>query len=131
MLLILNLPLVGLWAKISTRPYKYLGPAILGICLVGAYSPRNAMLDVWVAFGAGVLGYVMKKNDWPQAPLMLGFILGPMLEVSFRQSLSMGGPVIFFSRAIALAFLVLAVIVLVISVKFIRRVPKELREGAD
>jgi putative tricarboxylic transport membrane protein len=131
MLLILNLPLVGLWAKISTLPYKYLGPVILGICVAGAYSPRNTLFDVWVAFGAGILGYVMKKNDWPQAPLMLGFILGPMLELSFRQSLSMGGPTIFFSRPIAVAFLVLAVIVLVFSVKFLKRIPKEVREESD
>jgi putative tricarboxylic transport membrane protein len=131
MLLILNLPLVGLWAKISMLPYKYLGPVILGICVAGAYSPRNTIFDVWVAFGAGVLGYVMKKNDWPLAPLMLGFILGPMLELSFRQSLSMGGPMIFFTRTIAVAFLVLAVIVLVISIKFLKRIPKELREESD
>jgi len=131
MLLILNLPLVGLWAKISTLPYKYLGPIILGICVAGAYSPRNTLFDVWIAFGAGVLGYVMKKNDWPQAPLMLGFILGPMLELSFRQSLSMGGPTIFFTRPIAVAFLVLAVIVLVFSVKFLKRIPKEVREESD
>jgi len=131
MLLILNLPLIRLWAKISTLPYKYLGPIILGICVAGAYSPRNTLFDVWVAFGAGVLGYVMKKNDWPVAPLMLGFILGPILELSFRQSLSMGGPTIFFTRPIAVAFLVLAVIVLVFSVKFLKRIPKEVREESD
>ena len=131
MLLILNLPLVGLWAKISTLPYKYLGPIILAICVVGAYSPRNTLFDVWVAFGAGVLGYLMKKNDWPQAPLMLGFILGPMLELSVRQSLSMGGPTIFFTRSVAVAFIALAVIVLAISMKFVRRIPKELMEESD
>ena len=131
MLLILNLPLVGLWAKISTLPYKYLGPIILGICVAGAYSPRNTIFDVWVAFGAGILGYVMKKNAWPLAPLMLGFILGPMLEVSIRQSLSMGGPMIFFTRTIAVVFLLLAVIVLVFSMKFLKRVPKEIRKESD
>jgi putative tricarboxylic transport membrane protein len=131
MLLILNLPLVGLWAKISTLPYKYLGPIILGICIAGAYSPRNTIFDVWVAFGAGILGYVMKKNDWPLAPLMLGFILGPMLELSIRQSLSMGGPMIFFTRIIAVVFLLLAVIVLVFSMKFIKRVPKEFTEESN
>ena len=78
-------------------PYKYLAPIILAICVVGAYSPRNTMFDVWVALGAGVLGYIMRKNNWPVAPLILGFILGPMLEQSLRQSLSMGGPMIFFT----------------------------------
>jgi putative tricarboxylic transport membrane protein len=131
MLLVLNLPLVGVWAKISTLPYKYLGPIILGICVAGAYAPRNTLFDVWVAFGAGVLGYLMKKNEWPQAALMLGFILGPMLELSFRQSLSMGGPTVFFARPIAVAFLVLAIVVLVISIKFLKRIPQVIREGSD
>ena len=131
MLLILNLPLIKIWAKISTVPYKYLGPIVLGICVAGAYSSRNVLFDVWVAFGAGVLGYVMKTKDWPLAPLILGFILGPIFELSLRQSLSMGGPTIFFTRPIAVAFLVLAVIVLVFSVKFLKRIPKEVREESD
>ncbi len=129
MLLILNLPLVGFWAKISTLPYKYLGPVILAACIVGAYAPRNTLFDVWVAFGAGLLGFIMKKNDWPTAPLILGFILGPMLELAFRQSMGMGiGPIIFLTRPITVAFLVMAVIVLVISFKFLRRLPDELKE---
>jgi putative tricarboxylic transport membrane protein len=131
MLLILNLPLVGLWARISTVPYKYLGPIILAICIVGAYSTRNTLFDVWVAFGIGVIGFMMKKYDWPQAPLMLGFILGPMLEASLRQSISMGGPMIFFTRYISIAFLVMAIIVLVISVRFLKRIPREHKEELD
>ena len=128
MLLILNLPLVGLWARISTIPFKYMAPIILGICIIGAYSPRNIMFDVWVALGAGVLGYFMRKKDWPVAPMMLGFILGPMLEASFRQSVSMGGYTIFFTRYITMAFFLLTVIVLIVSMKFIRRIPKEILE---
>jgi putative tricarboxylic transport membrane protein len=129
MLLILNLPLVGIWAKISTIPYKYLGPIILAVCVVGAYATRNTMFDVWVAFGAGLMGYIMKKNAWPTAPLMLGFILGPMLELSLRQSLAMGiGAIVFVTRPIAVAFLIMAVTVLVISVKFLKRLPAELKE---
>jgi len=128
MLLILNLPLVGLWAKISLLPYKYLGPIILGVCIVGAYSPRNTIFDVWVALGAGILGFIMKKEGWPQAPLILGLILGPMLELSFRQSLSMGGAMIFFTRYISVVFLIMSVIVLVISLRFLKRIPKELTD---
>lgn len=124
MLLILNLPLVGFWARISTIPYKYLGPGILSICLVGAYSPRNTIFDVWVALGAGVFGYIMKKYHWPIAPLILGFILGEMMELSLRQSLSMGGPTIFFSRPISAAFLVAAVVTTVVTLKYLRRIPK-------
>ena len=66
-LLILNLPLVGLWARISTIPYKYLGPTILAICVIGAYSPRNTMFDVWIAVGSGFLGYILRKANWPLA----------------------------------------------------------------
>jgi putative tricarboxylic transport membrane protein len=96
----------------------------LGICLVGAYSPRNTLFDVWVALGAGIIGYLMRKDEWPLGPLILGFILGPMLEQALRQSISMGGPTIFFSRPIAIGFLVLAVILVAISLRYIRRVPK-------
>jgi putative tricarboxylic transport membrane protein len=128
MLLILNLPLVGFWARVSTIPYKYLAPTIMAICVIGAYSSRNAMFDVWVALGAGVVGYLMRKKDWPQAPLLVGFILGDLVEISLRQSLSMGGPLIFFTRSITVVFLLSAVILIIISVKFFKRIPKEILE---
>jgi putative tricarboxylic transport membrane protein len=128
MLLILNLPLVGMWARISLIPYKYLAPTILGICVVGAYSPRNTMFDVWVALGAGILGYAMRKRNWPLGPLILGIILGPMFEQSLRQSMSMGGPSIFFNRPIAIVLFILAIALLVISLKLLKRVPKEIIE---
>ena len=128
MLLILNLPLVGFWARVSTIPYKYLAPTIMAICVIGAYSSRNAMFDVWVALGAGVVGYLMRKKDWPQAPLLVGFILGDLVEISLRQSLSMGGPLIFFTRTITVVFLLSAVILIIISVKFFKRIPKEILE---
>ncbi|MBI4189334.1 MAG: tripartite tricarboxylate transporter permease [Betaproteobacteria bacterium] len=125
MLLILNLPLVGLWARISTIPYKYLAPVILAVCVVAAYSSRNTMFDVWVAVGAGVIGYFMKKSQWPVGPVILGFILGPMIEVALDQSLNMGGPMILFSRPISAALLLLAVIVVLSAIFLRRRVPRE------
>jgi putative tricarboxylic transport membrane protein len=128
MLLILNLPLVGLWARVSTIPYRYLAPIILAICTVGAYSSRSAMFDVWVALLAGVVGYVMRKKSWPQAPLLVGFILGDMVEISLRQSLSLGGPLIFFTRPITVVLLVLVVVLAVMSVRFFRRIPGEVLE---
>jgi putative tricarboxylic transport membrane protein len=128
MLLILNLPLVGFWARISTIPYKYLAPIILGVCVIGAYSPRNTMFDVWFALGAGVMGYAMRKLNWPVGTLMLGFILGPMIEVSLRQAISMGGPEILVTRPITLIFLLLAITALVVSLKYMRRVPKAVLE---
>jgi putative tricarboxylic transport membrane protein len=124
MLVILNLPLVGLWAKISTIPYRYMGPVILAVCVVAAYSVRNAMLDVWVAFGAGIFGHMMKKGDWPIAPLILGFILGDMLETSFRQSLSIGGPMILFTRPVPLVFIILTIVTMVMSIVYLKRVSK-------
>jgi putative tricarboxylic transport membrane protein len=130
-LLILNLPLVGLWARISTIPYKYLGPTILAICVIGAYAPRNALFDVWIALASGLLGYLMRKGNWPLAPLILGFILGSMMEQSLRQSISMGGPGIFLARPLALGFIVAAVILTVVSIRVLRRVPaKVLDQGA-
>lgn len=91
MLLVLNLPLVGLWARISLVPYKFLAPIVLAICIVGAFSPRNTMFDVWVAITFGIVGYAMRKLAWPAAPLVLGFLLGPFFEQSLRQSLQLSG----------------------------------------
>jgi len=120
-LLVLNLPLVGLWARLATVPYKYLAPGVLGICLVGAYSPRNSMFDVWTAIAAGVVGYVMRKYAWPIAPLLLGFILGPMFEQSLRQSLSMGGLAIFVLRPLSISFIVLGVVLTILLLRYLRK----------
>jgi len=124
MLLILNLPLIGLWARISLIPYKYLAPFILVICFLGAYSPRNTIFDVWVALGFGVLGCYMRLKHWPISPMILGFILGPMLEKSFRQAYAMGGLKIFVTEPIAAFFIALTVIAIVILVITLKRVPK-------
>ena len=123
MLIILNLPLVGLWARISLMPYKYLAPIILAVCVMGAFSARNTMFDVWVAIGCGVLGYALRKGHWPIAPLVLGLILGPMLETSLSQSLNMGGLPIFFLRPISVGFLIAAVVVIGIAVQLRKRIP--------
>jgi putative tricarboxylic transport membrane protein len=124
MLLVLNLPLIGLWARISVIPYKYLGPFILGICVIGAYSPRNTMFDVWIALAAGLVGYVMKRADWPVAPIVVGFILGPMLEQALRQSLSIGGPLILFTRPISIGFYILSSIMIITTIKIMKRAAK-------
>jgi len=124
MLLILNLPLVGLWARISLIPYKYLGPCILAICVIGAYSPRNALFDVWVALAFGILGYIMDKTHWPKTPMILAFILGPLLETSFRQSINMGDLAIFLDRPIAIVLFIAGIIVAVVSLMYLKRVPK-------
>lgn len=106
-LLILNLPLVGLWVRIARIPYRILAPVILGVCVAGAYSIRNTMFDVWVAFAFGLVGWLASRWSWPLAPLVLGFILGPMAETSFRQAIAIS-PTIFLERPIFLGFVVLA-----------------------
>ncbi|ESR23781.1 tripartite tricarboxylate transporter permease [Lutibaculum baratangense] len=119
-LLFLNLPLVGLWARLSLVPYRILGPIILAVCLVGAFAPRNSMFDVWTALGFGLIGYAMRKGDWPAAPLILGFLLGPLLEQSLRQSLSISGGSlsIFFERSVAFGFLLAACLLLALITYF-------------
>jgi putative tricarboxylic transport membrane protein len=109
-LLILNLPLVGLWARVSVVPYKYLAPFILAVSVVGAYASRNSFFDVWTAIIFGLLSYIMRLREWPLAPLVLGFILGPRFEESLRQSLaiSQGSFTIFVTRPITLALLIAA-----------------------
>lgn len=129
LLLILNLPLVGLWARISLIPYKYLAPIVLGISVIGAYSTRNTMFDVWVALGAGILGYLMRKGNWPIAPFILGIILGPMLEQSLRQSLSMGGITIFFHRPVCIFFILLALAMVTIIWRYLKKAGAQ--SGAD
>jgi putative tricarboxylic transport membrane protein len=131
MCLVLNLPLVGLWARISLIPYKYLAPLILAVCVVGAYSPRNSMFDVWVSLLFGVIGFAMKRAHWPIPPLILGVILGPMFEVSLRQAMSMGGIGILFSRPIALGFIIATIITTWLFLRYTRRVPKTILESEE
>ncbi|MCF6097018.1 tripartite tricarboxylate transporter permease [Thermovorax subterraneus] len=117
-LVILNLPLVGIWVRLATIPYKYLGPITLAVCFIGAYSVRNTLFDVWTAIIFGILGYIMKIKDWPAAPLILGFILGPNLEQHLRASLQMSGGTlsIFFVRPITVFFLILTLFMILLSV---------------
>jgi putative tricarboxylic transport membrane protein len=117
-LLILNLPLVGLWARIVYIPYRLLAPIILGLCFVGAYAIRNDIFDVAMALFFGIVGYLAKKFDWPLPPLILGFILGPKLEGYLRPSLSMSGGsiAIFFTQPISLGFILLTSLLVAIRV---------------
>jgi putative tricarboxylic transport membrane protein len=103
MLLILNLPMIGLWVQVLKVPYKVLFPLILLFCLIGAYSINNSTFDVAIMLAFGVLGYLMRKYKFEGAPMVLAFVLGPMLENSLRQSLllSDGSFFIFFTRPIS------------------------------
>ncbi|MCX5909656.1 MAG: tripartite tricarboxylate transporter permease, partial [Deltaproteobacteria bacterium] len=114
MLLVLNLPLIGLWVKVLKVPYKFLFPLILLFCLIGAYCINNSTFDVLLMLIFGVLGYLMRKYKFEGAPMVLAFVLGPMLENSLRQSLliSNGSFLIFFTRPIAAVGMVAALLML-------------------
>jgi putative tricarboxylic transport membrane protein len=136
-LLILNLPLIGLWVRITRVPYGILGPLILLLCFLGTYSVRNSMFDVGVSVVLGVVGYVLRKYQWPLAPLVLSFILGPLLEKNLIQALSMSGgsPLIFVQRPLSLTLLLGAAALLILSLWLMRttvkRVSLAAAEGAD
>lgn len=114
LLLILNLPLIGLWVRLLRVPYVYLSPAILGACIIGVYSIRNSLLDLLVMIVFGVTGYLMRRVDYEPAPLILGLILGPILEEHFRRSLNLydGNFLLFFTRPISAIFLIAALLVI-------------------
>jgi putative tricarboxylic transport membrane protein len=114
MLLILNLPLIGLWVKLLRVPYKLLFPLILLICLIGAYAVNNGTFDIYVMIVFGIVGYLMKKFGYPAAPLVLALILGPMLEKNLGQSVMManGSFAIFFQRPVSASLLIIAIVLL-------------------
>ncbi|MFB3884869.1 MAG: tripartite tricarboxylate transporter permease [Thermodesulfobacteriota bacterium] len=107
MLVLLNLPLIGVWIRLLTISYRFVYPAILLFCCIGAYSLNNRPLDVALAGGFGLLGYIFTKLDCEPAPLLLGFILGPLMETHLRRAmlLSRGDPTVFFTRPISLGIL--------------------------
>jgi putative tricarboxylic transport membrane protein len=114
MLVILNLPLIGVWVKILKIPYRILFPLILFFCVIGAYSINSRTFDVIVMVVFGVVGYVLKELDYEPAPLALAFVLGPMFELSFRQTMIIASHNLFFlfSRPIALTALLIAVLLI-------------------
>jgi len=116
MLVVLNLPLIGMWVKLLTVKYDYLFPAILIFCCIGVYSISNAWMDVLLAALFGFVGYVFIKLEVEPAPLLLGFVLGPMMEENLRRALllSRGDPLVFVQRPISLTLLVVSTILVVI-----------------
>jgi len=118
MLLVLNLPLIGLWVKLLRVQYAVLFPLILFIALIGAYVINSSEMDLYLMLMFGVIGYLMRKFEYEPAPLVLAFVLSPILEDSLRQSLiiSGGSMSIFVTRPIAAGFLFLAALLLVSAV---------------
>ena len=109
-LLVLNMPLIGMWVQVLKVPYRILFPLILMFCIVGVFASGNAVFDVFVMVVFGVLGYLMRKFGYEPAPLVLAFVLGPMLENNLRKSLilSQGDFTIFIERPISAACMALA-----------------------
>jgi putative tricarboxylic transport membrane protein len=124
MLVILNLPLVGVWVSLLKAPYRWLFPAIIAVACTGLYTVNLSSSDILLAAAFGVLGYLFIKLDCEPAPLILGFVLGPMLEVYFRRAMlvSRGDPTVFITEPLSAFFLIAGVIVLACTlVPMIRR----------
>jgi putative tricarboxylic transport membrane protein len=128
MLVLLNLPLIGLWVRMLTIPYHLLFPAIIAFCCIGAFSVNNSVFDVFMMAVFGIVGYALIKLDFEPAPLLLGFVLGPLLEEHLRRAMiiSRGDPMIFIERPISATLLGLAVAAVIVAVlPNIRRKRKE------
>ena len=117
MLVILNLPMIGMWIKLLAVPYRMLYPAIVLFMAVGIYSISNSPFDIMLTALFGVLGYVLVKLECEPAPLILGFILGPLMEENLRRAmlLSRGDPLVFLQRPISATMLAIAAFLLFIT----------------
>jgi TctA family transporter len=116
MLVILNLPLIGMWIKLLTVPYRYLYPSILTFMAIGVFSLSNNPFDVLIMALFGILGYFCVKLECEPAPMILGFILGPLMEENLRRAmlLSRGDPMTFFTKPISLGFMIASAVLLII-----------------
>jgi TctA family transporter len=116
LLVVLNLPMIGLWVRLVTVPYHLLYPAILVFCAIGVFSLNNNEFDVYLMAAFGLLGYVFAKLDCEPAPMLLGFILGPMMEEYLRRAmlLSRGDPLILLQRPISATILVVAALAMAV-----------------
>jgi putative tricarboxylic transport membrane protein len=116
MLVILNLPLIGIWIKLLTVPYKHLFPAILVFCSIGLYTLNNSNFDVYMSVLFGAVGYLFYKLSCEPAPLLLGFILGPMMEENLRRALllSRGDWTTFMTRPLSAGLLIASFLMIVV-----------------
>ena len=134
MLVVLNLPMVGIWVKLLRLPYRMMFPMIVGFCCIGAYTINTNVTDIWVMAFFTVFGYLCLKLECEPAPLILGFILGPMMEENLRRALliSRGDPAVFLQSSISVGFLIAAAgLLLVVAAPAIRAKREEvLRRSA-
>jgi TctA family transporter len=128
MLLVINLPLIGVWVQLLKVPYRFLYLAILLFCAIGVYTVSNSPAAVLLAAFFGVAGYVFMKLECEPAPMILGFVLGPLMEDNLRRALRISGgdPMIFIERRISLALLIASLLLLLILLlPFIRKQRQE------
>jgi putative tricarboxylic transport membrane protein len=118
-LLVLNLPFVGIFVNLLRIPYSFLYPSILAFATLGVYAVNNSVVDVWIMASTGLLGYALRKFDFEIAPIVLGLVLAPMIELSFRQSLAMsaGSYAIFFTRPITTVMLLVGLALLLLGLR--------------
>ncbi|RFO98219.1 hypothetical protein DIC66_05765 [Rhodoferax lacus] len=116
MLVVLNLPLIGIWIRLLSVPYRWLFPAIVLFCAIGVYTTNHSIFDIWLVAGFGLVGYVFHKLDMEPAPLLMGFILGSMMEENLRRALllSRGDWSVFVVRPLSAGLLLVALVLLVL-----------------
>ncbi len=116
MLILLNLPLIGMWVQLLKIPYRLLYPAILVFCCIGVYTVNNSVFDIFITASFGIIGYMFFKFGCEPAPLLLGFVLGPMMEENFRRALllSRGDFTTFITRPLSLSLLLAALLLLIV-----------------
>jgi putative tricarboxylic transport membrane protein len=129
MLLILNIPLIPMWVKVLKIPYSILFPVVLLLCILGVYSIHFNVVEIFIMLFFGLVGYIMKKTDFEGAPLVLAFILSPMIENAFKQSMTMslGSMTIFFERPISLVLMMVAFLSILTTLlpMIRRRIPRD------
>jgi putative tricarboxylic transport membrane protein len=118
MLVILNLPMIGLWVKLLQVPYRLLFPAIMAFSAIGIYSVNNSSFEIYLTAAFGIIGFICMRLGFPLAPMLLGFVLGPMMEENLRRSMLMAGgdATVFVRQPISLAFIIATVLILVVMV---------------
>jgi TctA family transporter len=118
MLVVLNLPLIGLWVTLLKVPYRLLFPSIMVFSCIGIYSVNNSSFDVYLASIFGVIGFIWVVLECQPAPLLLGFVLGPLMEENLRRAMliSRGDPTVFVTRPISLSFMIVTLLILIIMV---------------
>jgi TctA family transporter len=116
MLVVLNLPLIGLWVSLLKVPYRLLFPAIMVFSCIGIYSVNSSAFELYIAALFGLIGFVWKKLDCPPSPMLLGFVLGPMMEENLRRAMliSRGDPTVFITRPISLGFIIATILIVIV-----------------